>query len=336
MHEANPRVSELRLPDLKPEVQSYIAKLKKSLFVIYAKYEVKNRIELAAKVREGKVDKKDSDRAIELLTVINEYGRKNELPAGSMQRAREIIGEVRFLGPEAISHAFGIELDPAEIPPIPFSDADLERAKKEGDFLILRTDATNSGEPLTVDRMHDMAAARSRLAGLFKVNFLPKPDENYFYKEVPKMRWALVSKFTLSGTLGCNYFDQTKILVENVKNNVFRGQSIPRAYQEAIDEFEREKDSFASIMTNNWVQAADRLSALKINQMCRRTAVEVVYDLLCHYAYTNHALLLRYSDWTNSQRSEHGLIGVGYDGIQLTAWTPSADGAIGVVFSRTQ
>jgi len=79
MHELHPQTSELRLPDLKSEVQSYIAKLKKSLFVIYAKYEVKNRIELAAKVREGKVDTKDSDRVIELLTVINECGRQDKI-----------------------------------------------------------------------------------------------------------------------------------------------------------------------------------------------------------------------------------------------------------------
>jgi len=79
MHEFHPQTFELRLPDLKSEVQTYIAKFKKNLFVIYAKYEVKNRIELAAKVREGKVDTKDSDRVIELLKVINECGRQDKI-----------------------------------------------------------------------------------------------------------------------------------------------------------------------------------------------------------------------------------------------------------------
>ena len=79
MHESHPHISDLRLPDLKPQVQSYIAGLKKNLFVIYAKYEVKNRNELAVKVREGKVDTKNSDKVIELLKLINESGRKDEV-----------------------------------------------------------------------------------------------------------------------------------------------------------------------------------------------------------------------------------------------------------------
>jgi len=78
----------MRLPDLKPQFQSYIAQLKKSLFVIYAKYEVKNRIELAVKVREGTVDTKDSDKAIELLKVINECGRNNVIVYSEIDKAR--------------------------------------------------------------------------------------------------------------------------------------------------------------------------------------------------------------------------------------------------------
>ena len=80
MPELHPQTSELRIPDLEPVVQSYISRFKKSLFAIYVKYEVKNRNELAAKVREGKVDAKDSDKVIELLKKINNCGRKNELP----------------------------------------------------------------------------------------------------------------------------------------------------------------------------------------------------------------------------------------------------------------
>jgi len=110
MHEASPRATEIRLPDLKPQVQSYIAGLKKNLFAIYAKYEVKNRDELAAKVREGKVDTKDSDKAIELLKVINECGRQDKIVG------REF--EVRLIEQESqkLEKFFGRKI---EVPPLP-------------------------------------------------------------------------------------------------------------------------------------------------------------------------------------------------------------------------
>jgi len=110
MHEPRPQVAELRLPDLQPSVQSYIGGLKKSLFVIYAKYEVKNRNELAAKVREGKVDKKDSDRAIELLTVINECGRQDKIVGKAFEAP--IIQEEE----QRLEEFFGKYFD---VPPIP-------------------------------------------------------------------------------------------------------------------------------------------------------------------------------------------------------------------------
>jgi len=110
MHELHPQTSELRLPDLQPQVQSYIAKLKKSLFVIYAKYEVKNRIELAAKVRDGKVDTKDSDRVIELLTVINECGRQDKIVGRGFED--ELIEQES----QKLEAFFGRKID---VPPLP-------------------------------------------------------------------------------------------------------------------------------------------------------------------------------------------------------------------------
>ena len=111
MHESHPQTSELRLPDLKPEVQSYIAQLKKSLFVIYGKYEVKNRIELAVKVREGIVDTKDSDRVIELLKVINECGKQDKIVG------REFETELIEQEKKKLSEFFG---RPIDVPPLPY------------------------------------------------------------------------------------------------------------------------------------------------------------------------------------------------------------------------
>jgi len=90
MHEASPQTLGIRLENLKPEVRSYVQKLRASLQVIYDKYEVANRDELAVKVRKALVKQEDIDKAIELMTVINDCGRKNEIVGRGPQKPDEV------------------------------------------------------------------------------------------------------------------------------------------------------------------------------------------------------------------------------------------------------
>jgi len=108
MHESISHTVGIRLPDLKLQVQSYIAQLKKSLFAIYAKYEVSDRKELAVKVREGKVDTQDSDKAIELLKVINACGRRNEIVID--------LGMLVESERQKLAEFFGREIEVAPLP----------------------------------------------------------------------------------------------------------------------------------------------------------------------------------------------------------------------------
>jgi len=106
VHEAISHSVGIRLENLKPEVRSYVQKLRASLQVVYDKYEVSNRDELAAKVRLGTVKQEDIDKAIELMQVINDCGRKNEMVGRESQRPDEVRLEdvPRFsrLPPEAV------------------------------------------------------------------------------------------------------------------------------------------------------------------------------------------------------------------------------------------
>ena len=53
------------------------------------------------------------------------------------KEAKEILGE-DFLGPEEVKEVFGITIE--EVPAIPFSQAELERAKELGQQLILQVE----------------------------------------------------------------------------------------------------------------------------------------------------------------------------------------------------
>jgi len=112
MHEANPQIVGIRLENLKPEVRSYIQKLRASLQVIYDKYEVTNRDELAAKVRTGIVKQEDIDKAIELMQVINECGKENK----AFYRYREFEHELIEEEKRQLEAFFG---RPIGVPPLP-------------------------------------------------------------------------------------------------------------------------------------------------------------------------------------------------------------------------
>lgn len=71
-----------------------------------------------------------------------------------IEEAREIMGENFFMGPEQVKKAFGVELDPKEIPKIPFSREQLEKAKSLNQFLVLRVGVAADGEPLTMKKMN--------------------------------------------------------------------------------------------------------------------------------------------------------------------------------------
>jgi len=110
MHEASPSVVGIRLENLKTEVRTYVQKLRASLQVIYDRYEVTNRDELAAKVRKGIVKQEDITKALELMTVINDCGRKNEMVGRGFEAP--LIQEEE----ERLEKFFGKHFD---VPPIP-------------------------------------------------------------------------------------------------------------------------------------------------------------------------------------------------------------------------
>ncbi len=70
-----------------------------------------------------------------------------------MLKAREIMGEREVMGPEEVKKAFGIEVPESEVPPIPFNETELKRAKELGQFLVLRVDKTQDGQPLTMQKL---------------------------------------------------------------------------------------------------------------------------------------------------------------------------------------
>lgn len=75
-----------------------------------------------------------------------------------LKRPIEKLGKENVFGPKEVEKTFGVRL--AEVPGIPFSVEELERAEKFGQMLVLRIDKTEDGKPMSLLAMNDILAKR--------------------------------------------------------------------------------------------------------------------------------------------------------------------------------
>jgi len=230
----------------------------------------------------------------------------------------------------------------AEVPGIPFSVEELERAEKMGQMLVLRVDKTAEGNPMSLKAMNVAVMERWQKEG--KGNLLSPNDWESFMKEgykkdVPRSGWALVSREVLSESLGKNYIEQTDVIIKTLKDEVFKGMEIPEKYAKAIVKFESQKERLTKLMDDDWPKAVKELSALDITQMTRQTIQETIYDLVMYYDINNKRLLRNKFTWSASVSSDGNLVNLGrFDdrGVNGNRWKPDGRvGDIGVSFSRS-
>ena len=264
----------------------------------------------------------------------------------SIEQAAEILGKENVFGSKEIQDTFGFSLE--NIPEIPFTTEDLERAKELGQELILYVDSTENGEPLTAKKMKEITKNKTSTGTTLVASDWFEAD-SVADKITPRLGWHLSTKETIPKSENKNYLQQTGNLVEYLKNEVFKNQTIPDQYQEAIDEFEKIKKSLeAGTISQDeklWKPAAEKLSKLKINDFCRENYAEVLYRMAIHEKKTKERLLdsksrTTYYTWTNSRHSDGKLVNVGSfvsDGADVHGWAPrDSRSSIGVCFSRSE
>ena len=269
----------------------------------------------------------------------------------SIEQAKEILNE-DVLGPEAVEATFGFS--PEDIPPIPFSIEELGRAKELNQFLELRIDRTADGKPLDMNKMHELLQLEFTVNNQGKIlNSYGKADSWYrnedFLKDVPRASWVLVSKDVIPNSSSKNFLQQTEVIANYLKTDIFsaksgsasggKDQEMPEVYKEAIEEFETKKAGIQAILTSNWQEAAKQLSELKINQLTRQLPVETMYDFLMYLKNNKKRLLESKYTWTYRRASGGELADfgdAGADGARVDRWTPgAANGYLGVAFSRS-
>ena len=261
--------------------------------------------------------------------------------AEQIEVAIEKLGKENVFGPKEIEKIFGVRL--AEVPGIPFSVEELERAEKLGQMLLLRVDKTAEGKPMSLEAMTEIMAKRWKDEG--KGDLLNTADgwkgrigEELFTKESPRTGWALVSKDVLPESLSKNYLEQTEVIITTLKNEAFKDMDVPEEYAKAIAEFESKKARLAKLIEEDLKKAAKELSELKINQLTRQTVPETIYDLAVYHDANGKRLLSDKYTWSASLDPDGYLVRLGeFDarGVDGYRWYPGArHGLLGVSLSR--
>jgi len=220
--------------------------------------------------------------------------------------AESILGS-DFLGPDAIKQTFGFEVH--DIPPIPFSQSELEQAKELGQQLVLYVDQTPDGKPLSIMGIHNLLNNTTSDGNKLLFNTVIYKDQT-FANEPPQLGWKLTNKEILPYSTNKNYLQQTEILIDYLTTQVFK-KTMPLEYQDAITEFNDKRTMIEGLISSNLKKAAKELANLKITRLTRETPAEVMYRLALTEKTTKARLLKSTYTWTSLRGSDGGFVGLG-------------------------
>ena len=293
---------------------------------------------------------REYDRITRLAQAVQEIraGREPALesePSGetSLEQAREILGQEYFFGPEAVETALGFA--PEDIPEIPYSPEDLEKAKELKEMLVLRVSHDAEGQPMTMERINEIMASRlsedeGKLLVSQKAAGSSDLKDDCWYKNEPffktaslKTEWKLVSTNFVPGPTSKNYIEQTRALRDHLSG------LDALTHEELVECSDAVLSELATLMESDWKQAAQKLSVLQINQNHRRTPAEILYDWTLRFKGTKDRGILDSNwDWSNVQSSGGRLVYVGdadAGGASVRGNRPRyAGGTLGVCSSR--
>lgn len=261
----------------------------------------------------------------ELASIKAKYIRlKNELNIGSnetkegietsYEQAQEIMGE-SFYGNEEIKNTFGFEFSRDKIPAISYSPEVLEKAKANGEMLILRVESDGEGSLMTMRRMNEVmhkileeGSEEEQEKLLYDTDWYE--EEDFFKNASLRTEWKLVGKEFIPDSVSKNYIEQTKVL----RDYMLGLESLSKEEQEECSDelFEGLQKMLDEDYDKNWQEVAKKLSELLINKNHRRIPAEILYDWILQFKNRKERGILEENyDWSNTLSSGGRLVYLG-------------------------
>lgn len=260
----------------------------------------------------------------------------NMVPA-SFPFARELFTRgTDVFGPDELDTVWGIELD--TLPPIPFSEAELMKARELGQYLTLQVHQNQDGELLTMEQLHRQSG--NKLGNgklLFHTDWYGA--ESFYTRDTPVPGWKLTSREVLPGSLGQNYIDQTQTLSDYLVNKVYEGEELPSVYQQAVAEFTSRKAELEDLLRRDWKKCGEQVVNLRINKLFREKPVEVLYSIILQRQINREYVLEAEWTWTNLLSSVGDIVNLGVADARgvlvVDGGLDRSDSCLGVRFSRS-
>jgi hypothetical protein len=303
--------------------------------------------------------KKEIDERVAALRARVEtmYAFEPALPneKADLEFAEKLFGP-DYIGPNQVEDTWGIDIQRDQIPEIPFSRPELERAKELDQFLILRAAKNRHGTLLTMSEMYLLLnksmVDRGRGKLLLSTSELLKLNSHFFEDEPPVLgadfAWALTGKKIIPNSNARDYVSQTDVIAQYVSRNLFKGKTpshyegiLAQYYKFRLDQFgvKTTSEIKEELLSPNWSDYADKLTRLEINEALRQSAPQALFDAATYYEVNDVRLLANTYTWTTSQTAQRDVVYFGeFDasGAHVDHRGPGlSSDVIGVLPSRT-
>ena len=232
----------------------------------------------------------------------------------SYEQAQEIMSD-SFYGVEEIKSTFRFEFPQEKVPAIPYSPEILEKAKGNGEMLVLRVESDGEGSPMTMERMNGLMQAileedseEEQEKLLYDIGWYQ--TEDFFKNASLRTEWKLVGKNFVPDSTSKNYIEQTKVL----RDYLMGLDSVSKEEQEeCTDELlEGLQKMLDEDYDKNWKEVARKLSELLINKNHRRIPAEILYDWVLQFRNRKERGILEANyDWSNTLSSDGRLVDLG-------------------------
>lgn len=205
----------------------------------------------------------------------------------NIKRARELLGQESVFGIEDVEKTFGVSLDAKDVPPISFSQQELEQARENGEQLILRIDKLPDGQPATLSNLMAHLEKQGKKVFAGDSEEIKKDvtgnDMEFFTREPLQAKWVLTSTKEIGETRHLSYDAQDAFLKKDVDKLREGLERIPKVW----DEIGIPAEARPELPTlEELKQAREQLP----QDASLPSAVEVVYDLLLRQARGEYAL----------------------------------------------
>lgn len=266
-------------------------------------------------------------------------GPPDVMSAATFAEAKTIMGDGHFFGPNAIEKAFPdfeFAFDLGMPPPLP-SPERMRYHAALGHSLRLRVSDGPMSTKFTMQTMVQMLQETFRKnddGPIFFGNTLQKMSRywNFFTDKTPRPGWAFTSDAILPSTAGKDFLEQTVVL-KSYLDDAIRLPGVQVSEEERAACQERSFDAIepmTQLIETDPFGTICRLNDLKINQLLRPTAVEMLFDMLVTFLNSdpdNRCRLLKTTiTSTITLDSQPGFIAIGYfdqNGAHLTGEHPS-------------